>query len=36
VVSPYYAAGHRRLASFGGLIATLNGRQVQLLVQLEY
>jgi hypothetical protein len=36
VVSPYYAAGHRRLASFGGLIETLNGRQVQLLVQLEY
>ena len=35
-VSPYYAAGGRRLASYGEAIETLNARQLQLVVQLEY
>jgi len=35
-VSPYYAAGGRRLASYGEAVETLNARQLQLVVQIEY
>ena len=35
-VSPYYAAGGRRLASYGEVVETLNARQLQLVVQIEY
>lgn len=35
-VSPYYAAGDSRLASYGGIIETLNARQIQFLAQFEY
>ncbi len=35
-VSPYYAARDRRLDSYGQAMETLNARQIQWLVQLEY
>ena len=35
-VSPYYAARGVRLASYGQAVETLNARQVQFLIQLEY
>ncbi len=35
-VSPYYAAQGDRLTSYGGVVETLNARQIQLLIQLEY
>jgi len=35
-VSPYYAAQGARLASYGSPVETLNARQIQLLIQLEY
>jgi hypothetical protein len=35
-VSPYYAARGDRLASYGSALETLNARQIQLLIQLEY
>ena len=35
-VSPYYAARGERLASYGSALETLNARQIQLLIQLEY
>ena len=34
--SPYYDAYGTRLRSFGGVIETLNARQIQFLVQFEY
>jgi hypothetical protein len=36
MVSPYYAAGRQPLASFASPVETLNGRQIQLLAQLEF
>ncbi len=35
-VSPYYVSRGRRLDSYGGALETLNARQIQWLVQLEY
>ena len=35
-VSPYYASRDRRLDSYGQATETLNARQIQWLVQLEY
>ena len=35
-VSLYYAAQGTRLASYGSAVETLNARQIQLLIQLEY
>ena len=35
-VSPYYAAQGARLTSYGSPVETLNARQIQLLIQLEY
>jgi hypothetical protein len=35
-VSPYYASRDRRLDSYGQSIETLNARQIQWLIQLEY
>jgi len=35
-VSPYYAAHGTRLSSYGSPVETLNARQIQLLIQLEY
>ena len=35
-VSPYYASRDRRLDSYGQAMETLNARQIQWLVQLEY
>ncbi len=35
-VSPFYAAGGRRIESYRGVVETLPARQVQLFVQLEY
>jgi hypothetical protein len=35
-VSPYYAAQGNRLTSYGSPVETLNARQIQLLIQLEY
>jgi hypothetical protein len=35
-VSPYYAGRDRRLDSYGQAMETLNARQIQWLVQLEY
>jgi hypothetical protein len=35
-VSPYYAAGRQRLGSYGEAVETLNARQLQLVVQIEY
>jgi hypothetical protein len=35
-VSPFYAAGINRLGTYGGLVETLNARQVQFSLSLEY
>lgn len=35
-MSPYYAAGAQRLSSYRGLVETLNARQVQFSLSLEY
>jgi hypothetical protein len=35
-VSAYYAAQGNRLTSYGSAVETLNARQIQLLIQLEY
>ena len=35
-VSPHYAARGARLTSYGSAVETLNARQIQLLIQLEY
>jgi hypothetical protein len=35
-VSPFYTAGVSRLATYGGLVETLNARQVQFSLSLEY
>jgi hypothetical protein len=35
-VSPYYASRDRQLDSYGQALETLNARQIQWLVQLEY
>lgn len=34
--NPYHSAGATRLASFGGVVETLNARQFQFLAQFEY
>lgn len=34
--NPYYSTGTGKLASFGGVVETLNSRQFQFLIQFEY
>ncbi len=35
-VSPFYAAAGQKLSSYGGVVETLNARQVQFFMQFEY
>jgi hypothetical protein len=35
-VSPFYAAGAQKLATYGGIIESLNARQIQFSLSLEY
>ena len=35
-VSPFYQAAGRMLSSYGGVVETLNARQVQFFIQFEY
>ena len=35
-VSPFYAAGGQKLASYRGVVETLPARQLQFFIQLEY